>query len=307
MQKSGMLSAYKIPQGRLNVVLDTDTYNEIDDQFAIAYLLQSGDALNLKGITVAPFLNKKAKDIPDGLQKSRAEIIKLLELMHREEFISDIYMGSDTFLADENTPVDSAACDFLLDESRKYSPENPLYVVGIGACTNIASAILKDPLFSARVVIVWLGGSAWGWWRNHEFNMYQDYSAARVLLRGAERIVQLPCQGVVSEFITSEFELEHWLKGKNAVSDYLYRNTVRVASQESPFRTWSRVLWDVTAVAWLLNENNRFMEGRLEKRRLPAYEGRRYENESLSSELMYVYQIHRDALMSDLFDKLGRE
>lgn len=45
----------KKPKGKVDVVLDTDTYNEIDDQFALAYLIKSEDKLNLKAIYAAPF------------------------------------------------------------------------------------------------------------------------------------------------------------------------------------------------------------------------------------------------------------
>ena len=33
-----LLNRLKRPEGKIDVVLDTDTYNEIDDQFALAYL-----------------------------------------------------------------------------------------------------------------------------------------------------------------------------------------------------------------------------------------------------------------------------
>lgn len=45
-----------VPTGDIDVVLDTDAYNEIDDQFAIAYLLISNEKLNTKAIYAAPFL-----------------------------------------------------------------------------------------------------------------------------------------------------------------------------------------------------------------------------------------------------------
>ena len=35
-----------VPDGKIDVVLDTDAYNEIDDQYTIAYLLKSSDKLN---------------------------------------------------------------------------------------------------------------------------------------------------------------------------------------------------------------------------------------------------------------------
>ena len=49
-----------LPKGMVDVVLDTDTYNEVDDQFALAYMLCSGDKLNVKGISAAPFHNSRS-------------------------------------------------------------------------------------------------------------------------------------------------------------------------------------------------------------------------------------------------------
>ena len=34
-----LLKRLEHPSGRVDVVLDTDTFNEIDDQFALAYLI----------------------------------------------------------------------------------------------------------------------------------------------------------------------------------------------------------------------------------------------------------------------------
>lgn len=46
-----LLDRIRIPsEGKLNIFLDTDTYNEIDDQFAILYAMLSPERLCLKGI-----------------------------------------------------------------------------------------------------------------------------------------------------------------------------------------------------------------------------------------------------------------
>ena len=37
----GLLARLSRPTGPVDVVLDTDTYNEIDDQFAVSYLICS--------------------------------------------------------------------------------------------------------------------------------------------------------------------------------------------------------------------------------------------------------------------------
>ena len=56
-----------VPTGKIDVVLDTDAYNEIDDQFAIAYLLRNQDRLNIKGFCAAPFFNINSSSPADGM------------------------------------------------------------------------------------------------------------------------------------------------------------------------------------------------------------------------------------------------
>ncbi len=307
MDTNQMLTLYEPPKHPVDVVLDTDTYNELDDQFAIAYLLNKGDRLRLKGFTVAPFYYApKVKDIAEGVQKSKEEILKILRLMGREEYNDKIYEGGSCFLKDENTPVDSPAARFLIAQSKGYSKREPLYVIAIGAITNVASALLLDPSIADRICVVWIGGSSLGWWCNCEFNMYQDYAAVRVVMSAEVPFVQIPAQGVMTEFCTSQYELEHWIKGKNAVCDYLYENSVQIASQNTTCKAWGRVIWDVIAVAWLLNDQNRFMIGRIENRYLPAYEGNVYEKEPLPLKMFYVHQVFRDPLMDDLFETLTK-
>ena len=59
-----------VPTGNIDVVLDTDAYNEIDDQFAIAYLFKSKEKLNTKAIYAAPFFNENSAN-PKDLNFSR--------------------------------------------------------------------------------------------------------------------------------------------------------------------------------------------------------------------------------------------
>ena len=70
-----------VPSGMVDAVLDTDAYNEIDDQFAISYMVKSKDKINLKAITAAPFFNGRCKSPEEGMEKSYNEIMTLLSLM----------------------------------------------------------------------------------------------------------------------------------------------------------------------------------------------------------------------------------
>lgn len=288
------------PTGQVDVVLDTDAYNEIDDQFAIAYLLLSKEKLTTKALYAAPFFNEKSSGPEDGMEKSYDEIFKVLNLVGEKV---PVYKGSPRYLPDEKTPVKSAAAVDLVERAKSYSPENPLYIVAIGAITNIASAILLEPLVAENTVVVWLGGNGLHYHDTEEFNMMQDVAAARVVMGSGVPFVQLPCMGVVSGFATSRPELEYWLKGKNPLADYLAANTIAEAESYASGTAWTRVVWDVTAVAWLLNQEERFMLSRIQPVALPAYD-HHYSLYPNSHFMRYVYHINRDALFTDLFSKL---
>ena len=60
MDTATLLKNLEVPTGSVDVVLDTDAYNAIDDQFALAYLLRSEDRLKTRAIYAAPFFNFRA-------------------------------------------------------------------------------------------------------------------------------------------------------------------------------------------------------------------------------------------------------
>ena len=43
IDQSRLVSRLEKPKGKVDVILDTDTYNEIDDQFALAYLIKTDE------------------------------------------------------------------------------------------------------------------------------------------------------------------------------------------------------------------------------------------------------------------------
>ncbi len=297
-----LLKRLKRPEGKIDVVLDTDTYNEIDDQFALAYLLKSGEKLNVRAIYAAPFHNEKSEGPADGMEKSFQEIQRILELMDREDMKEHVYRGSCSYLPDETQPVHSPAAEHLAQLAMRYTPERPLYVAAIGAITNVASALLIQPEIRGRIVLVWLGGNAYWWPDNREFNLMQDVAAARVVFGCGAALVQLPCMGVVSAFTTCEGELEQFLRGKNALCDYLADLSEREGAAGSPYRCWSRAIWDVTVVGWLLNGG--FMRDALVSAPIPQYD-HHYSFNPENHLIRYVYHIERDRLFEDLFRKLA--
>lgn len=294
------LAMLTCPTKKVDMVLDTDAYNEIDDQFAISYALRSPEKLNVLALYAAPFLNARSESPRDGMEKSYDEILKLLRLAGEER---PVFRGSETYLQDEKTPVDSPAARDLVQRAQGYTKENPLYVVAIGAITNVASALLMQPDIADKTVVVWLGGNATSWHDTQEFNMMQDVAAARVLFASGAPLVMLPCMGVVSAFTSTGPELRHWLAGKNELSDYLVKQTVDEAESYAKGRAWSRVIWDVTAVAWLLNEKGNLLLEQLIATPIPEYD-HHYAFDARRPLCKYVYHINRDALMDDLVRKI---
>lgn len=293
------------PKCRVDVVLDTDAFNEIDDQFAIGFMLKKTENFNVRGICAAPFTNERSTSAGDGMEKSYNEILKLLSLMDKDDMAHMVYRGSERYLPDESTPVESPAADFMAELANEYSPERPLYIVAIGAITNVASAILKNPAMKENCVIVWLGGHA-----THmplsagEFNMYQDIAGARILFGCGIPLVQLPCGGVVEAFATTGPELEYWLKGKNPLCDYLVETTVKEAESYAKDKPWSRPIWDVCAVAWLLNRSWEYMREQLIPAPIPEYDGH-YALDQHRHLIKYIYKINRDRLFEELFKTLS--
>ena len=114
MTEAQRLKNMEVPAGKVDMVLDTDAFNEIDDQFAIAYTLRSSDKCHLREIYAAPFLNKKVVSAEEGMEASYAEIRKILDLAGCGEMKARTYRGSTRFMAREDEPVDSPAARALI-------------------------------------------------------------------------------------------------------------------------------------------------------------------------------------------------
>ena len=296
------LRMLETPKAPVDLVIDTDAYNEIDDQFAISYALCAPDRVRLLALCAAPFTNARSTGPADGMEKSYQEILHLLSLTGNT---TPAYRGATDYLPDEQTPVVSQAAQELVRLAMEHSPQAPLYVAAIGAITNVASALLMEPEIADRMVVVWLGGHALDWPDNREFNAQQDVAADRVVFGSGVPLVILPCQGVVSAFTTTGPELDYWLRGKNSLCDYLVKQTVDEVNTYAKGKVWSRVIWDATTVAWIMNWEGKFMEDKLIPTPIPQYD-HHYSLDPRRPFCRYVYTIRRDALFADLFARLAK-
>jgi inosine-uridine nucleoside N-ribohydrolase len=236
------------PTGIVPMVLDTDTYNEVDDQFAVAYALLAPERLRVEALYAAPFHNPRSTGPEDGMEKSYEEILRVLGRMGRSgEGL--VFKGSRSYLPGPEEPVVSDAAEDLVE--RALAPRNgPLYVLAIGAITNVASAILMQPEIINHIVVVWLGGQPHSWPTAREFNLQQDVLAARVILDSGVPFVHIPCKNVAEHLTTTKAELEAHIKGHGPLADYLYET---LCGYHHDHFAWAKVIWDISTVAWMIN------------------------------------------------------
>jgi purine nucleosidase len=294
----------EIPSGKRQVVIDSDTYNEIDDQYAVFYGLRSTEQMEIEAIYAAPFLNNRSKSAGDGMQKSYEEIARILKLLGRapEGFA---FHGSERFLQAAGKPVESAAASDLIAKALK-PRDRPLYVVTIGAPTNVASAILMEPKIKEKIAVVWLGGTPQDWPSAREFNLEQDIHASRTLFDSGVPLVRIPTKNVAEHLRTTLPEMERFLKGRSRICDYLfdqfaeyYKNNTAGRPQPYP---WSKVIWDISTIAWLIEP--KWAPSRLTPSPILNDDFTWSQNPARHA-VRVATDIHRDEVFADLFRKLA--
>jgi inosine-uridine nucleoside N-ribohydrolase len=190
------------------------------------------------------------------MQESREEIDLLLQLMDR---VGDVPVadGAATALSDPTTPVDSPGAQLIIEESKKASAQDPLFVAFLGPLTDMASAILLDPgIVDRPVVVVWIGGMAHGdldaSYDGIEFNLRNDIPAANVVFDSGIQLWQVPAN-VYSAVSVSYTELDERIGGTSKLADYLIRQLVEWNATWHPEPIESRSLGDSPAISLILN------------------------------------------------------
>ncbi len=314
ISESTRLEKLQPPDGKIRMVIDTDTYNEIDDQFAVVYALLSPEKLSVEGIYAAPFFNHRSTSPGNGMELSYDEILRLLVRLDIDPQ-GLAYRGSAGFLTDYDHPYSSDAVRDLIE--RAMQSKEPLYVVAIGALTNIASAILIEPKIIEKIVLVWLGGTAMHWPNANEFNLMGDVLASRLVLDCGVPLVLIPCAGVTTHLRTTVSEIELYVQGRGAIGDYL-AETFK-AYNDNHFG-WSKEIWDVVAIAYLINSDwipSYNISSPIIAQRPPVNKPGPnpypWEKQQLSWSFDHsrhlircAYYVDRDPIFRDLFTKLER-
>jgi purine nucleosidase len=242
--------ALPTPARRRRVIINTDAKNEADDQFAIVHAVLT-PMFDLRGLIPAHFGTRRTDR---SMQESREEIDLLLDLLGAGGRIV-VADGAPHAIPDESTPVDSAGAQLIIDESRKATAEDPLYIAFLGPLTDMAAAILLDPEIMRRdVIVIWIGGIAHDRIepiKQVEFNLSNDIAAANVVFDSGITVWQVS-RPVYSGVSVSYAELEDKIAGTSKLADYLITQLVEWNATWHSEPIESRSLGDSPAVALML-------------------------------------------------------
>jgi purine nucleosidase len=238
--------------GPVRVVLDCDTANEIDDQFAIAYAL-GAPALDVRAVIS---VQNTLIHGPHSVEMYQEEAERVVGLCGRREKVPCL-RGAATPMEDPRTPVASAGLDFLIAEARR----GPLTIIATGPITDVASLLLAAPKVREHVRVVWLGGfgdeASYRRFRLGELNGRADIAAWRALLTSPVDLLMLPgWPGVVKLTVPYAAYAAELRAMHRPIADYLAEITLRWQEQWNALHGRSereKVLWDVANVAAVLN------------------------------------------------------
>jgi len=278
---------------KVNVILDTDIYNECDDQFALSYLLKSQDKFNIEAITVAPYHHDNNISIQEGTDKSYNEVIKICNWLDFETE-NKVFKGSTDYVG-EGYQESNDAVNKIIEVANK---NDKTYILAIGAITNVAVAIQKEPSITSKIEVIWLGGHSFLNKDNKEFNFKQDVQAVKSIFESNVKLTIIPCRNVASNLRTSIYELEHYLKGKGKLCDYLcqrfYNDGVHGIQER-------RVIWDISTVSYMINRQ--WFE--TEEVSCPNIkDDTSYELTENNRKITIVNYLDADKIYKDLFEKL---
>lgn len=291
--------------GRIPVVIDSDTYNEIDDQIAIAWAYLHPERIDLQAVYAAPFTNhffgegNSHTDVNDpaiGMTLSFEEIHRVFERLPTHPPLPEILKGATRYLSDSETPECTPAVADLISRAR--AATQTLQVLSIGAPTNIANALLIAPDIINKIHLIWLGGNSHDWKDNQEFNLMQDIAASRVLFDSGVPLTQIPCFGVANCMATSVAEMQFYFTNTSRIGHYF--------AEIAPRCPWigfasRKVIWDITTVGYVLDPSwytCQYLPAPLVNDNLNwSFDNRRHL-------IRVVKFIERDNLFKDLFRKI---
>jgi len=288
-------SSEKIP-----VILSTDVGNEIDDQWTVVYSLIE-PRLDVLGITSvhAPTISPPAGDT------SYQILLDVVE--NRLGMVSHppLYPGADLPLEDRETPRENEAVEFIIETSKQFSAEDRLTLLTVGAVTDAASAILKDPTIVERIQIVDMGFRSWPE-GGKEFNIANDVKAMQVILESEVPLIVGSAEVCRESLSLTLRQAREMVKEQGPVGNWLWREFqayyyrfVKPRRVDDFSKPW--VIWDNITLAYVLGMTEAEVYSR------PALgDDMTFEHSETNEDITWITDVDEDRLWGRFLERLER-
>lgn len=290
------------------LILDTDTFNEVDDQFAVTYAMLLDD-IDILAMTAAPFTNERATDPADGMEKSYHELIKIRDLVDPDGKMNiPCYRGSESYMKNTITPVRSEAAENIVRIVKE--ADDIVYIGVIGCFTNIASALMLDPSIADKAVILLLGPNKIENITANDFNLRQDRISARIIFECGVPVVVLPAEGkdCTDILYMTNAEAAYYLKDKagkigNYLCEIFNNEECPPDGENNSCDTRQRSIFDIGAIAFL-HDPRAFTYQFVPSHSIEASGNWREIKDG--RQMIYVPHADRNWILSDFFTTLRR-
>ena len=238
---------------KIRIIICSDAKNEADDQYALVHAMLTNKFI-IKGLVAGHFRDHWTNHL------SYAEMVKLAKLTYTYgEY--PIVLGADQKLVNIKEYEVSAGTRLIIEEALK-EDSLPLYVLNIGALTDLAVALLEEPKITSKMTAIWVGGGRYPK-GSKECNLGNDLIAANYVFASELPLWQIP-SNVYKTTLVSLAQLKLRVAPMGKLGNYLYEQLITFMKTNAKEKSWINpecwVMGDSGAIGVLLEEQKSYYQ-----------------------------------------------
>ncbi len=221
----------------MRVIIDNDFSGDPDGLFQLTHLLLSPSvetrAIIGSHIGIKDFIDPSDRQADNAAKKAK----EVLKLMNVENSIP-VLTGSNLAMQNDSTPVRSDAVDFIIKEALRNDTKLPLYILCGGGLTEVASALLTNPMIAGKFTLIWIGGPEYPTIAypppkasKVEYNLNIDIHAAWVVFnQSAVEFWQVP-RDAYRQAIVPYSQILLKVKPKGQIGQFLFQELIQLMNK----------------------------------------------------------------------------
>lgn len=227
------------------IIVDTDVTNEIDDEFALAYLLTLSN-VNIEAITIAPHFQMYENDInfAKNVENSYKKALEIVNLT-KPSLKNKIFKGAEGVVNFGTLEV-SEGVKKIIEVCRKH---DKVVFISLGCVTNLAHALMLAPDIADKIKLYSLIGDLTPLKLTAEFNMSGDFPATKIVMSKIKDATIFPMTGFSGLVLTKD-EIKLHLKKDNKLMNLLYEDFVNIT--DNKFGCRYKSIFDFILIYYLI-------------------------------------------------------